>query len=459
MKRVKLIWLALILSSPHLVAQTITPKSPFICNIDYARFYFDQNSGYLEIYYGFYPDLLTYVFKDGKFRGGVNLTTRLVNLQNQQVLIDKTSNYSIAKKDTGEIWYHYPIITQSGYAVPFGKFHLQVMAYDSLAPSRRDSLTLPIQISPVDSGVGLSDIELCKNIAPSRNKNDLFYKNALEVLPNPSLVFGAKNFPILFNYIELYNMPAHERFTLQKNILDRTGKIVRQKNREQIFKQKNVLDVDKFTVTNLPSGTYYFQYMLMDSTGQQISQTRKKFYLYNPHLEAARRAAAAKKPYHVLTELQSLSMKQLDREFQCAQYIATDEEIKMYAQLKTLEGKRKFLADFWARVARGRKDWIPINRTQYLARVNAANERYGALGREGWRTSRGRVFILYGPPDQVERVPAESGGKPYRIWYYYKIEDGVEFIFVDRTGYGEFELVHSTKRGELQDENWQRFLR
>jgi hypothetical protein len=48
--------------------------------------------------------------------------------------------------------------------------------------------------------------------------------------------------------------------------------------------------------------------------------------------------------------------------------------------------------------------------------------------------------------------------KPYQTWYYYGLEKGVEFIFVDRLGNGDYQLVHSTKRGELQDENWQSYL-
>jgi hypothetical protein len=80
------------------------------------------------------------------------------------------------------------------------------------------------------------------------------------------------------------------------------------------------------------------------------------------------------------------------------------------------------------------------------------------LNKEGWRTDRGRVYLLYGEPDHVLRVPSECNSKPYQTWYYYGIEKGVEFVFVDRLGNGDYQLVHSTKRGELQDETWQRYL-
>jgi len=93
-----------------------------------------------------------------------------------------------------------------------------------------------------------------------------------------------------------------------------------------------------------------------------------------------------------------------------------------------------------------------------LQRILSANQRYRAMGREGWRTDRGRVLMIYDEPNEIERFPSAQNNKPYEIWYYYSIENGVQFIFIDRSGFGDYVLVHSTKRGELQDEEWQRYL-
>lgn len=100
-----------------------------------------------------------------------------------------------------------------------------------------------------------------------------------------------------------------------------------------------------------------------------------------------------------------------------------------------------------------------FTRAEYLRRVEKASQRYRAFSKPGWRTDRGRVNILYGEPDEMERVPNSENSKPYEIRKYLQIEIGVEFVFVDRSGFGEYVLVHSTKRGELKDEGWQRFLR
>ncbi|MEK6754765.1 MAG: GWxTD domain-containing protein, partial [Bacteroidota bacterium] len=97
-------------------------------------------------------------------------------------------------------------------------------------------------------------------------------------------------------------------------------------------------------------------------------------------------------------------------------------------------------------------------RMGYLQRLNAANQRFRTMAREGWKTDRGRVLLLFADPDEIERFPSSDNSKPYEIWNYYGIENGVQFVFIDRSGFGDYILVHSTKRGELRDDAWQRFL-
>jgi hypothetical protein len=80
------------------------------------------------------------------------------------------------------------------------------------------------------------------------------------------------------------------------------------------------------------------------------------------------------------------------------------------------------------------------------------------MGREGWLTDRGRIYLVYAEPDEIERFPNSSGSKPYEIWHYNQIESGVIFVFIDRSGFGDYSLVNSTKRGEIQDDSWQQYL-
>ncbi|HSD62676.1 MAG TPA: GWxTD domain-containing protein, partial [Ignavibacteriaceae bacterium] len=92
---------------------------------------------------------------------------------------------------------------------------------------------------------------------------------------------------------------------------------------------------------------------------------------------------------------------------------------------------------------------------EYFGRVEKANKLYTNIQRKGWKTDRGRVLLLYGDPSEIERYPNQVDTKPYEIWHYNDLEGGVIFIFADLTGFSDYQLVHSTKRGEIQDVDWQ----
>ncbi|MFQ5770348.1 MAG: GWxTD domain-containing protein [bacterium] len=454
-KKIILVTLLAEIISIDLSAQTIAPKAKFFLNLDYSRFLYDAQHCYLEIYYGFHPKHLTYHFSDGQYQSGVKLTTKIKNKETDELVVSRNSLLEISEKDTSGIWYRYPFITQAGYAIPHGNYILEVMASDSLTPSRRDSITLDVPMKTYGPGLAVSDIELCKNIASSTNKNDLFYKNSLQVLPYPSLIFGPFTIPVVFHYVELYNLNPGNTYKVKTDIINSNNVSIHQMTKERQFKNKNSIEVGTTPVTAYPSGKYSFRLTLLDENQNAVVTRDKVFYILNQQMQTVAQESSAPNK-EVFT---SFSNKELTDEFLYAHYVASDEEIKFFDQLESSDAKREFLYDFWTKVAKGRRDLPPINRMAYLARVDIANEKYGTFSKKGWQTDRGRVLMVYSEPDEVERSPNTPDAKPYEIWRYYRIENGVEFVFVDRRGFGDMELVHSTKRGEFMDENWEQYLR
>jgi len=75
---------------------------------------------------------------------------------------------------------------------------------------------------------------------------------------------------------------------------------------------------------------------------------------------------------------------------------------------------------------------------EFFDRMRAADARFG-VGRPGWRTDRGRIFIRYGEPDTIDRRPFQAGTPPTETWVYDAI--GLRFVFVDENGYGDYRLV------------------
>ncbi len=139
-------------------------------------------------------------------------------------------------------------------------------------------------------------------------------------------------------------------------------------------------------------------------------------------------------------------------------YIITDEERKAFKRLATDEEREQFIEAFWRR-----RDPDPDTeeneyREQYYERIAYANEHYTS-GIPGWKTDRGRIYITFGKPDEVETHPSggnyerpsyEGGGStttyPFETWFYRYLAgvgSGIEIEFVDPTGSGEYHIARS----------------
>src|SRR5579862_760873 len=137
-------------------------------------------------------------------------------------------------------------------------------------------------------------------------------------------------------------------------------------------------------------------------------------------------------------------------------YIITDEERKSFKNLSTDDEREQFIEAFWER--RNPNPGAPENefKEEYYRRIAYANEHY-ASGIPGWKTDRGRIYIMYGPADETDSHPSggtyqrpqeEGGGEtatyPFETWRYRYIDGigtNVELEFVDPTMTGEYHLT------------------
>ncbi|HJZ10788.1 MAG TPA: GWxTD domain-containing protein, partial [Acidobacteriota bacterium] len=101
--------------------------------------------------------------------------------------------------------------------------------------------------------------------------------------------------------------------------------------------------------------------------------------------------------------------------------VITDQEKEVFKRLKTAEEKMQFIKIFWAR-----RD--PILRTreneykeEFYRRVQHANENFAEGETPGWKTARGQVYILFGPPQREEKKLVPDSTRPALLWVYNKI--------------------------------------
>jgi len=82
---------------------------------------------------------------------------------------------------------------------------------------------------------------------------------------------------------------------------------------------------------------------------------------------------------------------------------------------------------------------------EFYRRVDLATRNFGYSRKDGWKTDRGRVFIVFGPPDRVERgTPSRYTQGDYEVWYYDDLRE--KFVFFDEYGFGDFRLVSGNIR-------------
>ncbi len=450
-------WFATLLLAGLLVpgnAQVITPASKFILNVDFARFMNDDTTGYVELYYLFYPGLVSVAQTgDGGYRGKIFLRISGTQKETGTAYVNELRSLPVVVSDTSQLLSSNTVVSLSGYVLPFGTYEFSVVATDSIVPGRSDSLSFTFPMTDVAGATMISDLELCSRVQQAAGPGS-FVKNTLEVVPNATLMFGISNHPVVFHYAELYNLTTDQPYVLRSTIFDASGEAVKSTSRTRQYSVTNAVDVGTMNVSSLPSGRYMYELGVMADSVTEIARSRKMFFIYNPHIKTETVSGASLKA----SELAGMDYDELGEEFAAAAYLANGSEVDAFGKLTTTDARREWLAQFWASVEQGKGGREPILRTDYMRRVQASNTRYRTHGRSGWKSDRGRVFVLYGEPDEIERVPSAEDVKPYEIWYYYRIENGVQFIFVDRTGFGEYILVHSTKRGEMQDDAWSRLL-
>ena len=175
----------------------------------------------------------------------------------------------------------------------------------------------------------------------------------------------------------------------------------------------------RIATEGLQVGDYVLTVRLADAQGQALAEVDKPFAVRWTGLDG--------------------QIADLDEAIDQLSYLARPDDIRAIRNAPTPQAQRQRFLAFWS--ARDPTPGTPRNESmeQYYFRVAYANDRYSRFHDRGWSTDRGEVFIRFGEPDAVEDHPVDYGTRPYQVWTYQG--RGRRFIFVDKTGSGDFELL------------------
>lgn len=444
---------------PLIALLSINAQNRLDFEFDYAQFSYDSTSNFVEFYYSFNQSSLKVLEHNEQQNLEGILKIFIHDSEKQDTLVYNQWLIKHDIVDTTQLQ-NQILVGTLGFILPEGKYDCQITGIDLHNKENLRIINEVINVNPfLNEHLSVSDVQLAsKMIQGSENKNSIFYKNTYEVIPIPNLVFG-KSQPVLFFYMEIYNLQAEDlqspSLIMNQSIYNSKGKLIKEKRKYISRNTASRVEVGSFTLTTYPTDTYTLAITLVDSVGKQGISSSKKFFVYNPDVIVADTFETSTTPV-ISSTFGAMSEEELDDLFDKSKYLSTPAEINKYAKLSTIEGKREFMNEFWR--DRDPNPATPENEffRSYLQRIEECNQKYTSMGKPGWKTDRGRIYLLFGEPTEVERYPNQLETRPYEIWHYNEIEGGVYFVFADLTGFSDYMLVHSTKRGELRDDNWSR---
>ncbi|MDD8017673.1 MAG: GWxTD domain-containing protein [Bacteroidota bacterium] len=446
----------LVVNSISLFAQQ--QNSSFRLNYDIARYRGDEQHSYVETYYAFDVSQLKYTKDSTGYQSQVLLSITFKRSSDDSIAERQAWRIPFSISDTAMLQTSRMYVDVFGFMLKPEIYRVYIVASNLTSPSIRDSVSFVIDIPLIPSDKpALSDVELCSSIQQiEKDSLNRFYKNTFEVKPNPSKIFGTYQ-PALFYYLEAYNLKLQtsEKYYTKAVILNAVGKEVVNREKAKNRTYDSNVEVGMVKVNALRTGVYTFKYVIYDSTDRSEYSNSKRFFVYNPNLPNDTLVSATDGSIDA-TVFATMTEEELDKEFLQLRYIASKNEIQQYSKLNGVDAKRRAVYSFWESRDEDHTTAFNETRQEYLRRIAYANVQYKTGFKEGWKTDRGRVYIVYGPPDEVERHVNETDVKPYEIWFYNSIQGGVQFIFGDRTGFSDYVLLHSTHRNELRDDNWHR---
>ncbi|MCX6639304.1 MAG: GWxTD domain-containing protein [bacterium] len=423
-----------------------------IFTLDAAGFRQEGGLIYLEVYFMIQRDRLKFVQIEDGYQARCALS---VEVSSSDTLLS-TTNWELDDhaSNLSDVLPKHKLPDLVFYNFPPGRYLLKGTVTDLNTDSTYTrSLTVDLQ-SFSDSVLTISDIELATQLQRSDTGNK-FVKSGYLVIPNPERLYGS-TMPMLYYFSEIYNLrKGEDEYTVDRMILDNSGNEIKRLP-QKIHKKigANVIEVDGISIASLESGTYYLKLAVKDSVQNAEAVKQTKFFVYRPE-DFAEKSKTVDSPANspIDTEFKSYSNAQIDEAAEELEYLLPDVDYRLVRGLNT-EARRAYLIRFWK--GNDSNPATPANefRALFLTRKQYADDNFDYLNRPGWKSDRGRIYIQYGPPTNIDSHTHDLDAKPYDIWYYDNVDGGVEFVFVDRQGTGDYKLAHSTKKGELYRPDW-----
>ena len=395
-------------------------------NMRVQPFYFDALNfaeydnyglqGRVDVYVHVPYDIITFVKDDEFYKGGYSVTVLVTAAESSKILQEEGWDRSVDllsfERTNNPNYYD---LTQRSLRLAPGNYQIEVI-FEDRESQKEFRLSKAITVRKFDNNLfGISDLMLVRAVESAGAKK----KISPQINPNvAALKDGFELFYEVYNPYELGGITIDYRIT-------RRG--------EEVYTKQSTQGIRKGLNTFLASinsggmgiGIYTLRVQIRrsdDSTETGVlARIERQFII------------------EWLTAGAPISIADLDEAIDQLRYFAKDDELDYIREPENEDERRRRFEDFWERhnPTPGSKSNAAM--IEYYNRVAYANQKFGHY-LEGWKTDRGMVYILYGPPDYIDRHPLDTESKPYEVWEYYEINK--RFIFIDDGGFGDYRLLY-----------------
>lgn len=341
------------------------------------------------------------------FTAKYSITASVFDSSETKLIVEKTWNETINVMDyNSSISKENYNLSKRNFDLAAGVYKIKTMLVDKDSKQEAAGENIFI-VKNYDKEISLSDILL---ISRTDSKNNL--------IPNVSRNYPSSKNKIKFYYEVYLKDSVSENLKINYSVLNSENQIIHTEteNREIKFSVNKII----FSLQEFPFdlGVYNLKVSLEDSTGKELCSITKSFYSHWRGLPSI--------------------IKDIEKAIDQTVYIASPEEIEYMEAGETVQDKTKRFLEFWKK-----KDPSPNNDEneifdEYFRRIIFSNENFSNYT-EGWRSDRGMVYTILGPPNNVDRHPFEYDSKPYEVWEYYDLNRS--FVFLDQTGFGDYRLI------------------
>ena len=392
--------------------------------IDWAGFRGDiKGQSRLELYYQIFNFGLQFAKQGEEYVADYELTVIILDDEGHQVKsVEQDKKFRVMSLEQTVSRFDYRT-SQLTFSLDPGNYKIQTTLSDKLGKSifRKDC---DVRLAPFRASTpSFSDVEFVQATAATADSADLFLKGNLAVIPSVSRMYGGADSSRLLFYVEVYpGSDSLGQFIMETIIRSRTKGVV-YRDTLPVMPEGNVIrQLRDIAVSEFGPGDYDLELSL--------------------HGRRNKKVAEAQGPITIVWTQEGLLKHDFKAALDQLSYIATGSEIDKIRKLKTLPERIAAFDAFW--VARDPTTGTRENemKREFYRRIFYANREFRHMRTEGWRTDRGRVYITYGDPDQIDDVPMSPSDVPYQIWHYYKQGQYKRFTFVDKNDDGDYRLLY-----------------